>query len=70
MKLGPYSNLNTFTIPNNDGVNEWTGGGATKKTTRKCHEIKRISTLTSSKPILENAKETEIFSLPSITIKL
>ena len=36
----------------------------------KNYEIKRISTLTSSKTILENAKEKEIFSLPSITIKL
>ena len=47
MKLGPYLyHLNTFNIPNNEGVNEWVGGGATKKNTRKCHEIKRISTLT------------------------
>ena len=46
------------------------GWGRNQKTTRKCHEIKRISTLTSSKTILENAKEKEIFSLPSITIKL
>ena len=45
----------------------WEGN---QKTTRKCHEIKRISTLTPSKTILENAKEKEIFSLPSITIKL
>ena len=71
MKLGPYLyHLNTFNIPNNDGVNEWAGGGTTKKTARKCHEIKRISTLISSKTILENVKEMEIFSLPSITIKL
>ena len=71
MKLGPYFyHLNTFNIPNNEGVTEWAGGGATKKTTRKCHGIKRISTLTSSKTILENAKEMESFSLPSITIKI
>ena len=32
MKLGPYLYpLNTFNIPNNEGVNEWAGGGATKK---------------------------------------
>ena len=24
--------LNTFNIPKNKGVNEWVGGGATKKT--------------------------------------
>ena len=44
------------------------GWGRNQKTTRKCHEIKRISTLTSSKTILENAKEMDNFSLPSITI--
>ena len=32
MKLSPYlHHLNTFNIPNNEGVNEWEGGGATKK---------------------------------------
>ena len=32
MKLGPYLyQLNTFNIPNNEGVNEWAGRGATKK---------------------------------------
>ena len=46
------------------------GWGRNQITTRKCHEIKRISILTSSKTILENAKEMEIFSLPPITIKL
>ena len=46
------------------------GWGHNQETTKKCHEIKRISTLRSSKTILENAKEMEIFSLPSITIKL
>ena len=31
-KLGPYLyHLNTFNIANNEGVNEWAGGGATKK---------------------------------------
>ena len=76
MKLGPYLyHLNTFNIANNEDVNVWAGGGGggggcNQKTTRKCHEIKRISTLTSSKTILENAKEMEIFSLPSITIKI
>ena len=69
MKLGPYLHpLKTFNIPNNEGVNEWVDRGRNQKTTRKCHEIKRISTLTSSKTSLENAKEMEIFSLPSITI--
>ena len=32
MKLDPYLyHLNTFNIPNNEGVNEWVEGGATKK---------------------------------------
>ena len=33
MKLDPYLyHLNTFNITNNEGVNEWVGGGETKKT--------------------------------------
>ena len=69
MKLTPYLyQLNTFNIPNNEGVNEWVGGGCNQKTTRKYHEIKRISTLASSKTSLENAKKMEIFSLPSMAI--
>ena len=68
MKLGPYlHHWNTFNIPNNEGVNEWACGGHNQKTTRKCHKIKRISILTSSKTSLESAKEMEIFLLPSIT---
>ena len=32
MKFCPYLyELSTFNIPNNEGVNEWAGGGATKK---------------------------------------
>ena len=32
MKLGPdMYHLNSFNIPKNEGVNEWAGGGATKK---------------------------------------
>ena len=38
------------------GVNEWVDGGATKKSSRKCHEIKKILTLTSSKTSLETTK--------------
>ena len=69
MKLGPdMYHLNTFNIPKNEGVSEWVGRGRNQKATRKHHKIKRISTLTSSKTSLENAKEMGIFSLPSITI--
>ena len=32
MKLEPYLyRLNTFNLTNNEDVNEWAGGGATKK---------------------------------------
>ena len=32
MKLGPYLyHLNNFNIAYNEGVNEWAGGGGTKK---------------------------------------
>ena len=32
MKLDSYlHHLDTFNIPNNESVNEWVGGGATKK---------------------------------------
>ena len=52
MKLDPYFyHLNTFNIPNNDGVNELVGGERNQKTTRKYHEIKRISTLNHLKPV-------------------
>ena len=69
MKLGAGTyHLNTFNIPKYEGVNKWVGGVCNQKTTRKCHEIKRISTFALSKNKSENAKEKRIFSLPSITI--
>ena len=69
MKLGPdMYHLNTFNIPKHEGITEWAGGGRNQKTTRKCYEVKRISTFTSSKTNSDNAKEKGIFSLPSITI--
>ena len=46
-------------------MGEW---GRNEKNSRKCHEIKRILTLTLSKTSLENTKEMGIFSLPSIAI--
>ena len=59
MKLGPdMYHLNTFNIPKYEGVNKWAGGGRNQKTTRKYHEIKRISIFTSSKTNSDNAKET------------
>ena len=60
--------LNTFNMPKHDGVNEWAGGEHNQKTTRKCNEIKRISTFASSKTNSDNAKEKGIFSLTSIAI--
>ena len=63
MKLGPdMYHLNTFDIPKHEGVNKWAGGGGRiQKTTRKCNEIKRISTFASSKTNSDNAKEKRIF---------
>ena len=44
MKLGTYLyHLNNFNIPNNKGVNEWVGGGATKKTTENAMKLKAHS---------------------------
>ena len=37
------------------------GGGHNEKTSRKCHEIKRIFTLTSSKTNLENTNKVGFF---------
>ena len=57
MKLGPdMYYLNTFNIPKDEGVTKWAGRGHIHKTTRKCHEIKRISKTNS-----DNAKEKGIF---------
>ena len=62
MKLGPdMYHLNTFNKPKHEGVNKWTGVGCIQKITRKCHEIKRISTFASSKTNSDNAKEKGIF---------
>ena len=60
--------LNTCNIRKHEGVNEWADEGSKQKNTRKCHEIKRISTFALSKTNSGNAKENGIFSLPSITI--
>ena len=58
MKLGPdMYHLNTFDIPKHEGVNKWAaeGVGCIQKTTKKCHEIKRISIIASSKTNSNNA---------------
>ena len=56
--------LNSFQIPKNEVVNEWVGegrGGHVQKSTKKCHEINKISTLTSPNNSLQNAMKVEIF---------
>ena len=69
MKLGAdIHHQNIFNMPKHEGVNEWAGEGRHQKTTRKCYEIKRMSTFPSSKTNSDDAKEKEIFLLPSITI--
>ena len=41
MKLVPdMHHLNTFNIPKNKGVNEWVGGGATKKTPENAMKLR------------------------------
>ena len=41
MKLDPYLyHLRTFNILNNDGVNEWVGGGTTKKPPEKAMKLR------------------------------
>ena len=41
MKLDPYLyHMNTFNIPNNEGVNEWVAGGATTKTPENAMKLR------------------------------
>ena len=41
MKLIPgMHHLNTFNMPKNKGVNEWVGGGATKKTSENATKLR------------------------------
>ena len=71
MKLGlDIQHRSTCNVPKHKGINELAGGGHNQKTMRKCHKIKRTTTFASSKTNSDNAKEKEIFSLPSITIQL
>ena len=43
-------------------------GGHIQKTIKKCHEIKKISTLTSPQNSSENAINVKIFLMSSLTI--
>ena len=44
MKLVPdMRHLNTFYMPKNKGVNEWVGGGATKKTSENAMKLRESS---------------------------
>ena len=64
MKVGPdMYHLKTFNIPKHEDVNKWAGAGRGRihKSTRKCHEIKRISTFELSKTNSDNAKEKGFF---------
>ena len=62
--------LNTFHLHKNGGGNEWAGGGHIQKTIKKCHEINKISTLTSPKNSSENAIKVGIFLTSSLTTSL
>ena len=48
-------------IPKNEDVNEWVEGRRIQKTTKKCHEINKISTLTSPNNSLQNAMKVGVF---------
>ena len=44
MKLGPDMHLlNTFHIPENEGVNKWVKVRRIQKTTKKCHESNKLT---------------------------
>ena len=59
--------LSTFHLQKNETVNDCVGDGGIQKSTKKFHENKKISTLTSSKNSLKNAMKVEIFLMPSLT---
>ena len=62
MKLGPVMYLlNTFHIPKHEGVNEWVGRRRIQKTTKKYHEINKISTLTTHNNSLQNTMKVGFF---------
>ena len=60
--------LNTIRIAKNEGVNEWVKGRRTQQTTKKCHEINKISTLKSPSNSLQNAVKVGVFLMQSLTI--
>ena len=63
MKLGPDTYyVNPFNIPKHEGVNKWAGEGHNQKTTRKYHDIKRISTFTYLKPTQIMLKRRRFFT--------
>ena len=71
MKLGPdMYHLNTFHLQQNEGSSEWVGGRCIQRTIKKCHEINKVSTLTSHKNSLQNTMKVEFFFLRSLTIWL
>ena len=60
--------LSTFDFKENKDVNDWAGERYIQKNTKKCHEIKKISTLTSPRNSLRNTMKVEICLLSSLTI--
>ena len=66
----PMYHLSTFDFKENKAVNDWAGERYIQKNTKKCHEIKKISTLTSPRNSLRNTMKVEICLLSSLTIWL
>ena len=52
MKLGPdMYHLNTFNLPKHEGVKEWMGGGASKKSPENAMKLGESQLLHHLKPI-------------------
>ena len=69
MKLGPEMyHLHTFHLPKKEGVNDLAGKERIQKTTKRCNEIQKISTLTSPKNGLKSAMKVWTFLMSWIAI--
>ena len=62
MKLGSdMCRLNTFNIPKHEGVNEWAGGGATKKPPENAMKLRESRLSHHLKPIQIMLKRRRFF---------
>ena len=62
MKFGPdIYHLNAFNTPKHEGVNEWAGGGATKKPPENVMKLRESKLSNHLKPIQIMLKRTRFF---------